>query len=546
MRRMRYLTWGIFVALVLTNFLFAQKKTAVDSSKQRRKNVRLQLPDEIIYGQNKSSRVVPKNKMTFPPAPTLLSPDYGTLFPALMISENKTVFSRKSVSENARKSLLAHWGRFQDTKFSGLWAQQGAVLNFQLAGHFQRIKGQFENSDYQSSGGSGFLGGNVTDNLSAIFAVDGGSQKYGLFRARQSNTTERDVQHFLTEIVLDFSNDKGHLLKGRFFYREDNFTDTDSSKLSMSDNWFGFNLGYNKKISSVFVHAYADYRHNSVGQDLRQSIFEAKFSAGIIPFDFLRVNGRVSYQDVEVSNAESETKIFPELEVVITPLQKLGGKITLKQEIVPFDFSKWVQLNPYVDFSANLRPMEKELELQTYVEWLATDNLEVRGALEFEKTKNDIFWTKNAQTDLFSWQRLQSTTMTKFSISGMWRLSPKLKLAGKLVTKFYSINDDSLQHRDANFPYAEKFNLPLSLQYQFTPNWNFDLGMNWVSSRHVSLLEDEKLPSFVLLSAKLERNIFSHYSLFFEGSNLLDQSVEIWENFPERGVSLRAGVRAEW
>ncbi|NOZ62799.1 MAG: TonB-dependent receptor [Calditrichaeota bacterium] len=547
MRQIRIFIFGIFVVLAMTNLLLGQTRSASDSlKKQQKKSARLQLPDEIIYGQNKSRRIVKKNKKTFSSEISLLPAKVASLSPVIEFAANKSVFSRSENTKDARKSLLLHWGRFQDANFAGTWSQQTRLVNFRAAGQFRRIGGQFENSQFQRTVIAADVSRSVTENLSAALSLDGNVRDYGLFQARQSNAATRDVQQLQTDFFVNYLNEKGHALNGRIFYRGNHFEDADSAKVSQKDRWFGFNFDYSKKINATLLSVSSDYQHNSFGENQQQSIFEGKLGIGFAPLHFLRVKVSAFYQDVEVSELQSRTKFSPELELIFTPLENFGGKIFAKREIAPIAFDRWFQANPYLDFSANLQPMEKDLQLGASFEYLPAENLDLRADLKIEKTKNDVYWTQSPQTGLFGLNRLESTTVTKFSLAAAWDLAPNIRLDGKFMATFYSIGDDSLRAADAHLPYTENFSLPLSLEWQFARSWRFDLGMNWVGSRFTAVQRNEKLPSFLWLSAKLEKRIFSQYRLFLQGTNLLNQAVEIWQNFPERGVSLLAGVRAEW
>jgi len=532
---------------MMASSLFGQTKSVTDSLlKRQKRSARLHLPDEIIYGQDKSKRIVKKSKNAFSSEFTLLLPEVASIFPANNFSESKMIFLHLNNTSNAKRSLLAHWGRFQDAKFQGSWCQQTSVANFRFSGRFQRIGGQFENSNFQNFAADGDVSGNVTENLSAAFSLGGDFRNYGLFQAYQTDSAARDVQKLRTEFFLNYLNEKGHSLNGTIFYRGNNFEDTDTTKLTRKDNWFGFYFDYSKKIGSALLLVIGGYRHNSFGENQQQSIFELKAGVGVAPLHFLRVNGSVFYRDIEVGELKTRTRFSPELEFIFTPYRKFGGKISVKREIAPIVFDQWFQVNPYIDFSADLQPIEKDFQLDATFEYLATENLDLRADLKIEKTTNDVYWAPIPQTGLFRLNRLHSTTLTKFSLGGTWNLMPNIRFDGKFVVTLYSIDDDSLRGADAHLPYTEKFNLPLSLGWQFARDWHFDLEMNWVGSRFTAVRGDEKLPSFFWISAKLEKRILSRYSLFLQGTNLLNQSVEIWQNFPERGISLRAGVRAEW
>ncbi len=547
MKKINLITPIIFCFIFGINPLSAKNAAKPDSLKNQTTNsARLQLPDEIIYGQNKSRRTSVGSKKSFNSKFLLLQPELKLNFQKNEIAETKFYFPQQRDGRNERQAFAAHWGRFQVINFQGNWFQQADKFNFQLGGQFQNIAGQYENSQFQNISFHSGVSSHFSDNLSALLNFNGKLQKFGLFQALQSNEATRDVRQIQTNLFFNYSGNSGHSLEGKVFFDANRFQNSDTTNVQLDDNLFGFSASYTKKFQSLFLSIQSDYRRNSFGENQTQNIFAAKSGLGFAPLKFLRLNVNVLYQDIEVNPGKSQTLFSPDLQLIFTPQWNFGGKISISRGLSPVIFNDWFDKNQYIDFEQNLLPIEQNFQLKSSIEWVRTENLNLKAEFEFEKRKNDVYWVKNSRTSLFALNRLESTKRTQLSLGARIDLSPNMHIDGKINATFYSIGDDSLKDASAHMPYTEKLNLPISVTWGIGKNWLLNMGMNYVGSRYMKISGDEKLPSFLWISAKAERKLLNNFSLFLQTTNLLDQSIEIWESFPERGISVLVGIRGKW
>jgi outer membrane receptor protein involved in Fe transport len=556
MRKLKIFFCSVFILFQFISLsLFAQTRqtSQQDTSKVSTKNKsRIELPDVLIYGEDRSKRqsgtkispLESESKIVAPPS------DYQ---PSFQLGDNqKHSFLSESSKLTSRKMVQLNYGKFQQLETKAGWWQETDKINFGLHGGYSRSDGQFENSHFDLGQINGQIAGYLTEDLS--LKSKGGYQyfDYGLYGAEKNNLKRKNtgsdftisgtwtqLNKFSTEFGLNIQNN--------------NFEDRDSTNKSLdfSDSEFSLTAKFNTKYRAAHFAFKALYCYNGFENNEHETTKTQKL---------LKINPEITFswrqllifrtglivQNIKIADFASETFFSPDVKIIFTPTQNLGFELKVNSgyEIISY-LNSWKN-NPFISSEFEILPFKKRLQLQFGAEYQLASNVNFKSDLTRTDWKNYAYWSQDKQTGLFHLKQLNNVVLFSWSLMSEIELSNVLKFKTGFRLTVDSIDKNSLSKNKTNLPYLESVSVPISFNYKVTKTADVAINFDWIGPRKTSLTNNYELPGYGLLSVRLQKQLIKNYSVFISGQNLLNQKYEQWENYPGRGIYFETGLRGNW
>jgi len=545
---------GILVQLFGVSSLAQTEKTAQqDTTKKSVKNrSSLELPDVLIYGEDRSRRLSGKKLDPFEDEPKIVAPpaDYS---PTIEPGDNqKFSFQSESEKSTSRKMVQLNYGKFQQLETSAGWWQETDNINFGLHGEYAQSNGQFENSQFALGRVRGQVAGFLADDLS--IKTKGGYQyfDYGLYGANTNNLKRKNTGSNFNIIGAKSQVDKYSAELGLSIHNN-NFEDRDSTNKSLdfSDSKFSLSAKFDTKYKATNISVNALYYYNN----FKNKSFEISNSQSLLELNpevtfFLRQSfvfrtGLIIH-DVEIADLASETIVSPDIKIIYTPKQNLGFELKMNSGYKTKSYLDNWKNNPFITSQFNILPLKKRNELQFGVECRLASNIGFKSVLSRTDWKNYAFWSRDSLTGLFQLNNLNNVVLFSWNFLSELDLSDVIKFKTGLRLTIDSIKKDSASVDYSNVPYLERVAFPINFFFKIGETADAAINFDWVGPRKTSLTKKTELPGYGLLSFKVHKQMFENYSVFLAGQNLLDQKYELWENYPARGIYFEAGLRGNW
>jgi hypothetical protein len=543
----------LFQVICLSLFAQTGQSSGQDTSKVATKNnSRIQLPDVLIYGEDRSKRLSGTKLSPLESEAKIVAPaaDYQ---PSFQQGDNqKHSFLSESSKFTSRKMVQLNYGKFQQLETKAGWWQETDKINFGLHGGYSRSDGQFENSQIDLGQINGQIAGYITEDLSLKSKGDYQYFDYGLYGAKINNLKRKNtgsdftisgtwsqIDKFSTEFGLNIQNN--------------NFEDKDSTNKSFafSDSEFSLTAKFNTKYRAAHFAVKALYCYNSFENNVQeisktQNLFKLNPEVTFSWRQLLIFRTGLIVQNIKIADFASETFFSPDIKIIFTPTQNLGFELKVNSgyEIVSY-LNSWKN-NPFITSEFEILPFKKRLQLQFGGEYQLASNINFKSDLIRTDWKNYAYWSQDKQTGLFHLKQLNNVIL--FS----WNFMSKIDLSNVLTFKtgFHltvdSVEKNSLSNNKTNVPYLESVSVPIRFNYKITKTADVAINFDWVGPRKTSLTNNYELPGYGLLSVRLQKQLFKNYTVFISGQNLLDQKHEQWENYPGRGIYFETGLRGSW
>lgn len=540
------------LSLSMNNNVLAQtKKTALPDSSKKEK---IELPDVLIYGKDKSVRKT-GDKIDLRQEDVKLIPPTVNYQPASTIQDfdnQKVAFSKSSQRSTSRAMLQIDYGKFQQfDALAGYW-KETEKLNTSIHGNYSRSEGQFDNSQYFIANLNGQFGSYLSENFFMTLRGSFYASEYGMYTVKLADA-ERTVsdKSISFDSRLNVSDDQS--IELGITVHQNNFDDADTVNYTseLDERNVSLSARYTTKFGTTRLNFASLYQYNKINNfNVLETVNSQKyfhFKSWILqPLGkYVVFKPGIIVENLDLSNSFSGTLVSPEVEIVFTPTNKFGIRLKSGREYSPLTYSEQWKSNPFVSHSFNFIPMKKSLELKAGIEIRPLTRLSFFSEVTFQKWENYAYWFRELTSGLFSIHSLEKANLTTVNVRGKYQLSEKLIFNAGLLLFYDSIEDESVSS-ERHIPYLSAYKIPISFELQFLKNASAQLGFQWIGPRHYSLDTDETLDDYALLSLMIEASFHKHLTGFASGKNLLDQKHEPWLGYPGMGWHFEIGFRAHW
>lgn len=530
-------------------------KKATQKLQPKEDSSKLELPDVLIYGTDRSVRKSGDKLDRSDEDAKLVAPvnNYQPLTPDLKLENQKGFFTPPPTGINSRTLIQLDAGIYQQFNIeAGQW-KETTNYNYSFFGKYNRSNGQYNNSQYYQGLIKGQLGIRVSPNLIISSQVNYRMADYGLYgatmedlhRNKTGGKVKVDAQWSLTaEQSADFS-----VSFQQYNCKDDNANDYDSK---FKQRNIGFIFLYQTKYRSIPVFIRGCYEYQKLDQVTGDSINVQNFlqlkswTSFKIKKHFIIKPG-ILFENLDVNDSLSGYLASLEIEIIAMPVPKVGVLLKGSREYSPVNYSELCEKNPFFSHKTTFVHMKKELELKLGIEYNPASEVSLHGEIIRQNWKNYAYWYRESKVGLFQLNSIKKLTLTTLNFQSRFGLSPQINFDAGIQIHLDSFqNDDSVAHKNNHVPYLESFRIPFNLEYKINKTTQALLTFQLVGARYADLNNDEKLASYGLLSFYIEKQLIKNISVVFGGNNLLNQKHEYWQNFPAMGIYFELGLRGSW
>ncbi len=544
---------------LVTTSLHSQTKTTLpDTTKKptqklepKEEKPKLELPDVLIYGTDRSIRVTGDKLEKSQEDAKLIAPtiNYEPLTKDLNLENNKNYFDSQEKSLGSRTLVQLDVGKYQQFNFkAGQW-EETQNYNYSIFGKYDRSNGQYDNSQYYQGAIQGQFGFRVSPNF--VISTQGKFRlyDYGLYGAEIENLRRKksggkikiDAQWSISaEQSADFS----------IYFQQNNCKDKDGIDYSSKLEQRGIGLVslYQTKYRSIPIFVRSLYEYQRLDQFIADSIrtqnyFQLKSWTSFKIKNYLIIKPTILFENLDVNDSLSQYLVSPDIEIIAMSTPKFGVLLKASREYLPINYTEICEKNPFISSKTNFVPMKKEMELKLGIEYKFSSQLSLKGEIIRQSWKKYAYWYREPKIGLFQLNSLNKATLTILNFQSKFTFSSKLNVDAGIQINFNSSKDDSITN---HLPYLERFRIPFNLEYKIDKTTQASLKIQLIGPRYADLKNNEKLSSIGLLSVYLEKQLIKNISVFVEGNNLTNQKYEIWQKYPSMGFYFGAGLRGSW
>ena len=248
-----------------------------------------------------------------------------------------------------------------------------------------------------------------------------------------------------------------------------------------------------------------------------------------------------------LSEEEKGVRLFPLLHGQYRLSDQLSVFGTVTGDVQRNTYGSFVQENPFLGPSEQLRNTVTQLKVAAGVEGLLWERLQYRAGLDLSRQSNLHFFVNSyADSSRFELVYDEEATVFQFNSSLELTLTEKYSLSTHFDFFNYNLsNQQEAWHRPTfivqmNQRYAPFKKLSLQANLQVMGGLQVR-GFGAIDTNPVQK-EVVKLPALVDLQFKAGYAISSRLSIFAEGNNLLNKKNIRWMNYPVRGIQGLGGL----
>ena len=551
-------------SLLLSNrSLLAQttKKTPPDTTKKsveklqpKDEKPKLELPDVLIYGTDRSVRKSgDKLDRSYDDA-KLVAPisDYQPLTENLKFENQKGYFEYQKKGIDSRTVVQLNAGRFQQFNIeAGQW-RETENYNYSVFGKYDRSDGQYDNSQHYQGLINGQFGIRLSPNFVISSQGDYRLSDYGLYGAPVADL-HRNKSGGKAKIDALWSLTAEQSADLSVYFQQNNCKDDDGNDYNskLEQRTIGLVSLYQTKYRSIPIFIRGLYEYQKLNQVTNETIntqnyLQLKSWSSFKIKKYFIIKPGIQFENLDVNDSLSKYLVSPEIEIIAMPVPKVGLLLKGTRGFSPINYADLCEKSPFLSYKMNFVPMKKDLELKLGIEYNPTSRVSLSGEIIRQNWKNYAYWSRDTGIGLFKLNSINKATLTALNFQSSFTLSSKINFDAGIQIHFDEIKDDSVANNNNRVPYLERFRIPFNFEYKFDKATQALLTFQWISPRYANLDKDVKLASFGLLSVYLEKQLIKNISVFIEGNNLLNQKYEYWQGFPGMGFYFEVGFKGNW
>lgn len=326
--------------------------------------------------------------------------------------------------------------------------------------------------------------------------------------------------------------------KDSFLAREQEFRTQGKVNFRPADDWIA-NLGL-AYFSTATKDATYDLTRNylSIRPELTHTRGDLRVTAGV----------NLVAENDSLAEGEKGLRFFPLLKSQYQLSEQLGLYATLSGDVQRNTYSSFVQENPFLGPSTQLRNTVTKLKVGLGVEGQLWERLQYSTGLDISRQSNLHFFV-NSFSDTSRFEIVydkqvtvfQFNTLLEFKVSEIYALQTRVDLFQYALT-----TQQAAWHRPTWM---------ISMNHQLIPvdkvrvqaNINLMGGLIARGFESVEIISTPKVEEVVLnpildLQLKVDYAVSSRISIFAEGNNLINRNNTRWMNYPVRGIQGLVGL----
>ncbi len=514
----------------------------------------LQLPDVLIYGNDRSLRIS-GDKLSQPwddARPISPQTGYQPMLDELDPAKNKNQLQSRSKGIGSRTLCQLDIGRFQKFNIAAGHWQDIRDYHFGAHGTYNRSSGQYKNSQFSQGAVQAQFSFPPTPQLTFFSQFDFYWANYGLYGSTIEDLERRKIGGSL-KIESQWTIDIEQSANFGFAYQQTNFHDSNGDEFDSKGRLrhIGLTAGYQTNYWNIPIHWRAGYEYQGLTHRATDSTNSKNYlylgaSSSFSFKDYVTIRPSVLFENLDVNDSLSAYQLWPSIELVAMPFSQLGLRLRVSKELSPYNYVELVEKNPFLSLRTIFVPMRNELELRIGGEYTPTSSLSLNAEVIRQSWRSFGFWVREPDLGLLELGEFDKVRLTTLKFQTRYRLSPRASLDASLQWQFEQIDQDSAAQAGDRVPYLERLRLPLNLDYQIDRSTRAVVSMVIIGPRYADRNNTQRLAGLALISARCDRRLMKNITAYGEINNLLNQKYQLWEKYPGQGFYFEIGLKGNW
>jgi hypothetical protein len=521
----------------------------VDKQNQKLKaETNLQLPDVVIFGEDKSSRYAGSKKNIAPRAPAILAP-VKTSSPATAWFSAPDKPSLKS--ENPPDKPVG-WAQLLAGSYNTILTDAGGAIKMKniktrMNAWYDKSKGQYVNSDYTKAGLD--AGVRLQPMHHTLVQVNGyfNHDQSGVYGAPLPDLTRfvnhghlttrlklHTLKHTRGEINAQIGDTKLH-------------SDTSSTELEKAEDfWYRFYGDFSVPWKGIDWSVKSEYMHNQyrTGQDSSDALYSTGWLAfeSLIPFSsrYSALLG-IRFHQVKSDSFSRADRVSPYARFNAAFSDRVGLLASVESGYRIKRFTDWWMQNRFASVHIPLRPEEIDYAIQAEAIFEIFPSIKFHTALERTKLLHTFYRERSKESGFIVPQIITDVELTEIKIGVSVDISNRSYLHLFYIDYSDNVKSISVSPVEKHIPYRPNYRIPLYAEFKLPYGFFFSTTTQFVGKRRTSLIEETELDEYILVDAMITK-AFDRFSLTLSADNLLDQTYQRWQGYPENGISVFGGI----
>lgn len=514
-------------------------------------STQLELPDVVVLGQDKSRRQIDQKKGGANEQPRLLAP--GEAY-APLSSWLRRANERQCTDDSPFKKQMS-WFVVQAGSYTTLLGRIGhwrKLTNGQFHGHgwLEQSNGQYNNSQYHQLGLSGKLEYQMMETVKGVMQFQYERFDRNLHGATPDGSRRDGGQGGLDlELSLDprpLTNIKVQMeIKGLSLN-----TDTTGRRFDESDDfYYRLQFGLHQVWSGLQLSLQAGYLREAYDSLQKDASMVASFRNAEIEalYSFSRhvqLAGGFGVQSLDADSGVSKTTPAPFVRLRYSPHSRFAVALQGQSGLLYQTFTQRRQENPYLAHDFTMTPEESRFSLRLESEWVAVHGSQLQLLLIHNWMDRLLFWQRDAAIGLFALHQ-GSGSLSEIHARFNSNITRQSQVSLGLIGYADRLDQNAAGTQD-HVPYRPAFQLSLQGRYLFAKDWTVSATAQYWGKRNRRVDTDERLPDFALLQAGVQKQLGRFVNAWLTVQNMANSKFVYWEQYPETGFALYAGVRAQF
>lgn len=522
------------------NYQSDQDQKTDEERDQKESESNLNLPDVIIYGEEKSVKKTGRKIKAKEENVNLLDNDvkYHPSIYQPKLSPNKLFLSDEQKQSQISNIATFKFGSFNTPYLMLKRSQESEYYDYSASGTYQHSDGQFDNSQFSIGEANLQFDLNINPEFETTLAGNVYYSEYGLHGANIAGLKRKltfGIAKFYSQWFLSSSSTASIDILLRQF----NSSDKTSAKSKLDEQTAGITGNFNRKFENYLLSVNAHYFHNSYRANEYFNL-----NAGLtFPFShFFSLNSSIAVEKV----TSQHERLSPSLKLIFTPNARLGLSLKGSRYFNPqYCYDLWHQ-NPYISNNLNLIPENIKFDFTIDAEYRVLNELIVDAQISRRWIDDYSYWQREMITGVFELNQLNNIAITQLSGGVRYNFADRFVIHSQLSFFIDTIDNDSLAAADFAIPYLEAFRATTRLQTIFRRSILFEINSAWIGRRYTTLTKDNKLDDFFFIEIKVEKQMNSYLNILLGCKNLLNSEYDLWENYREMGLRFFIGLEGKW
>jgi len=526
--------------------LFAQtpstetsQETKPDTTKEK-----MELPDVIIYGTERSSRMAGKKLQPGMESTSLFkrSIEYNPASTEKPSESDKATLAEYTENANAMTLLSLGYGQYNTPTVHAVRWQQLERFNYGIDGQFINSDGEYDFSQFQRINGRGHIGMQLLPNL--LTEVRGYLQNntYGLYGFVSPTLVERESSTQGVSLSTQSTIRSNQQLIATADVNQFRISDTDADSES-KEQTAGFSLSYQAPLPKRMQLSLSAVLDN-ISNELSDSSVQAMRYQGalLIPISHnISICPSVAYDYI----SDYKNRVSPGIECVYTPSNSFGISLIANQQLQLKSLHQLAQENPYTSRKLQPRASDMVLNIESAIEFKLTPLITTGVNISKQWIEDYTYWQID-KFGYFSTIPLEKINLTTIAFSSKFQITQSSQISIGFHYIIDEITDYPVPGTDVHIPYVEDFRLPVECTLQLPYQINLQASATWIGKRYIDIAATQELGDYLDISLNAEKKLSNHLSLFAQIDNVANSTYDVWQNYPAFGVFPIVGLTGKW